>query len=440
MALLSPLFGGARVNGPARGVSKPDSVIETTVPPVPKKSGKVRLVLPLLLILVAVAYVYLTPRETTGAVDQGNLVAVRRGRMVKSVVATGTIEPISNRLEIMSKASGIVEKIYADVGDSVRKGDVLVVLDRNYLLAQIREARAKLVASEADLKASEAELDRHRILAEGHEVDLARTETERMRALFADGLIAKSELDESEGRLEDALNKQRAAVALTRVTEAAIAQKKAQITQVEATIDRTQEELKFTTIRSPIDGVVLARGSTYGPRPSTLEVGSAVSSILTMGEGATTVMTLGDMRKVYVKGQVTETDIGLVRDGLPAKITVEAFRGQEFVGEVYKISPFGLEQDAVTTFEVRVSVNNSEGLLLANMSANAEIILEEHPDTLVIPEGALIYDRDQNTFVEVPDPTLAEGKRREQVQVGISDGAEAEILSGLHQGQMILLQ
>ena len=105
-----------------------------------------------------------------------------------------------------------------------------------------------------------------------------------------------------------------------------------------------------------------------------------------------------------------------------------------------KISPLGVEKDNVTTFEVRVSVTNDKGELKAAMTANAEIILEEHKGTLIIPEGAILYDKDKNASVEVPDPHGAEGKRKVAVKVGVSNGAKTEVLSGLKEGDQVIVQ
>src|SRR5436305_7322851 len=121
-------------------------------------------------------------------------------------------------------------------------------------------------------------------------------------------------------------------------------------------------------------------------------------------------MTLGDTREVYVKGKVDESDIGRVYLGQAARIKVESFKDKVFNGRVTKISPMGIEKDNVTTFEVRVSIANAGGELKAEMTANAEILLEEHKAVLMIPEGALIYDKDKKASVEVPDPALKEGK------------------------------
>src|SRR5437868_11476137 len=165
-----------------------------------------------------------------------------------------------------------------------------------------------------------------------------------------------------------------------------IAQSKAQVAQDQASLRQFDEQLSYTDITSPLDGIVLSRD---------VEMGDAVSSILVLGSSATLVMTLGDTSEVYVKGKVDESDIGKVYLGQPARIKVESFKDKTFNGKVTKISPMGVEKDNVTTFEVRVSINNPGGELKAEMTANAEIILEEHKNVLQIPEGSLIYDKEK---------------------------------------------
>lgn len=396
-----------------------------------KRSRKLVSFISLAVLSGAIAIVVAMLGSKPLSVDADSLAIVELDDLARSVVATGIIEPISNKIEIRSKASGLVKEVHVDVGDQVKPGQVLVELDRDQLLAQLRESEANLQAAKADFHASEAALERAEILAEEFDVQLAESNHQRSIELYEQRLIAQSQFDSTLGRLEEARNRQRAAVASIGVSKAAIAQKQAQVAQCQAIFDRIEEELSYTAIRSPIRGVVLARD---------VEVGSAVSSILTMGAGATTVLTLGDMNDVYVKGEVSESDIGLVEVGLPARITVESYRDKVFSGTVYKISPLGREEENVTSFEVRVSVENPEGLLLANMSANAEIILEEHKQVLTIPEGAILYDEEKHPYVEVPDANLEAGRRRVDIQTDISTGTKAEVVDGLNQGEQVILQ
>ena len=215
------------------------------------------------------------------------------------------------------------------------------------------------------------------------------------------------------------------------VARAKVRQAQAQVSQARALLEQTDEEYRNSTIVSPIDGLVLSRD---------VEVGDAVSSILIVGSSATLVMTLGDTREVYVKGKVDESDISKVYLGQPARIKVESYKDRIFSGKITKISPMGVEKDNVTTFEVRVSIDNSKGELKAMMTANAEIILEEHKNVLMVPEGALIYDKARKAALEVPDASARNGRKKVAVSVGISNGSKTELLSGLHENEQVILQ
>ena len=363
-------------------------------------------------------------------IDPSKLAKVERGDLAKSVVATGKIEPIT-KVEVKSKASGIVKKLYVDYGDRVKKGQILCELDRDEIQARVDQARAQLEASDASLSATRADLARAKVDAEGPDVPLLKRAYERAEGMAKEGVVSASALDDAEKNYELALNKQNVAKAQLQVLQAKIGQAQGQVSQDHANLKQLEEQLSYTTIESPLDGVVLSRD---------VQVGDAVSSILVLGSTATLVMTLGDTSEVYVKGKVDESDIGKVYLGQPARIKVESFKDKTFTGKVTKISPMGVEKDNVTTFETRVSINNPEGMLKAMMTANAEIILEEHKNVLQIPEGAILYDKDKNASVEIPEPKAKEGKKKIAVNIGISNGAKTELLSGLKEGDQVVLQ
>jgi HlyD family secretion protein len=196
-------------------------------------------------------------------------------------------------------------------------------------------------------------------------------------------------------------------------------------------LERAEEDLRNSTIVSPMDGLVLSRP---------VEVGDAVSSILVLGSQATLIMTLGDVGDVYVLGKVDQADIGRVYMGQRARIVVESFKDRKFEGQVTKISPLGVEKDNVTTFEVRVSIRNPGGALKANMSANAEIILEEKHNVLLVAESAILYDKDRKPSIEIPVPETKTGRYKAAVQIGISNGVKTELVAGLKEGQQVILQ
>jgi HlyD family secretion protein len=363
-------------------------------------------------------------------IDPSKLAKVERGDLAKSVVATGKIEPIT-KVEVKSKASGIVKKLYVDYGDKVKKGQVLAELDRDEIQARVDQARAQLEASSASLNGTRADLERAKVDAEGPDVPLLKRAYERAKGMAKEGVVSASALDDAEKNYEMSLNKQNVSKAQLMVLQAKIGQAQGQVGQDRANLKQLEEQLAYTTIESPIDGIVLSRD---------VEIGDAVSSILVLGSTSTLVMTLGDTSEVYVKGKVDESDIGKVYLGQPARIKVESFKDKTFTGKVTKISPMGVEKDNVTTFEVRVSINNPEGVLKAMMTANAEIILEEHKNVLQIPEGSIIYDKDKKASVEIPDPKGKEGKKKLAVNIGISNGAKTELLQGLKEGDQVVLQ
>jgi HlyD family secretion protein len=384
----------------------------------------------IVVLLVAAIFGVKAALKPNRQIDPSKLATIERGDIARSVVATGRIEPLA-KVEVKSKASGIVNQVFVHYSDWVKKGQVLAELDKEELRARVREARAALLAAQAAEEAAVATHEKNKVEAEGPDLPFLRANLERGRQLKSQGLIAQAVLDEADRTYQLAFNRQMMALRNVSVSRADIARSKAQVAQTQAMLDRADEDLRNSTITSPMDGLVLSRD---------VEVGDAVSSILVLGSQATRIMTLGDVSDVYVLGKVDEADIGRVYLGQPARIVVEAFKDRKFYGRVTKISPFGVEKENVTTFEVRVSIRNPGGELRANMSANAEIILEEKKSVLLAPEAAVIYDRQRKTFLEVPDPVSETGRRRVACKLGISNGVKTEVVSGLNEGARIILQ
>lgn len=361
--------------------------------------------------------------------DPAAIATVERGTMVKSVVATGKIEPIT-KVEIKSKANGIIEVLRVDVGDLVNPGDVLVELDKQNLAAALREKRANLQVAEAAHQGAQAALEKNVIEAEGPDVVFAQRAATRAQSLFDQHLIAQSGLDDAKSALEVAQNKQRTAKGQLIVARAKVAETAAGVAQARAAVEQAEESLRNATIRSPIRGMVLSRD---------VEIGSAVSSILNMGANGTLVMTLGNIQEVFVRGKVDEADIGRVRMAQLARISVETFKDRKFDGKITQISPIGVEKDNVTTFEVKVSIQNPGNELRANMTANAEIVLEEHPNSLIVPEAAIFYDPQKQTFVDLVAAGEPTGRKRVPVKLGVGSGTRTQIVDGLKEGDKIVL-
>ena len=363
-------------------------------------------------------------------IDPNKLAKVSRGDVARSVIATGKIQPIT-KVEVKSKASGIVQKLYVDINDRVKKGQELALLDQQEIQDQVDAQRAQLASSEANVTTYEANIEQDKVNAAAPDLPMYKATLDRNLEMQKEGIVSRQALDDTNRDYLAALTRRDAARAQIGVDTAKLKQAHAQVLQSEASLKQLEQQLAYTTIVAPMDGVILSRD---------VEMGDAVSSILVLGSTATLVMTEGDTSQVYVQGKVDEADIAHVYLGQPARIKVESFRDRLFYGKVTKIAPMGVEKDNVTTFEVRVSINNPGGELKANMTANAEILLDEHKGVLTVPENAVSYDGQRNASVQVPDKSQKDGARKVPVTVGLSNGSVTEIARGLKEGDQVILQ
>jgi HlyD family secretion protein len=364
------------------------------------------------------------------SIDPNKLAKVTRGDVAQSVVATGKIQPIT-KVEVKSKASGIVEKLFVDINNHVTRGQQLAQLDQEEITAQVNAQKAQLASAQANVTTYEANIEQDKVNAAAPDLPMYKATLDRTLAMQKDGIVSRQALDDANKDYLAALTRRDSAQAQVGVDEAKLKQARAQVMQSQATLDQLNEQFSYTTIVAPMDGVILSRD---------VEIGDAVSSILVLGSTATLVMTEGDTTQVYVQGKVDEADIAHVYLGQPARIKVESFRDRLFYGKVTKIAPMGVEADNVTTFEVRVSINNPGGELKANMTANAEILMDEHKNVLTVPENAVTYDSQKSASVQVPDKSQKDGTRKVPVVVGLSNGSVTEIASGLREGDQVVLQ
>jgi HlyD family secretion protein len=364
------------------------------------------------------------------SIDPNKMARVTRGDVAQSVVATGKIQPIT-KVEVKSKASGIVEKLFVDINNHVTRGQQLAQLDQEEITAQVNAQKAQLASAQANVTTYEANIQQDKVNAAAPDLPMYKATLDRTLAMQKDGIVSRQALDDANKDYLAALTRRDSAQAQVGVDEAKLKQARAQVMQSQATLDQLNEQFSYTTIVAPMDGVILSRD---------VEIGDAVSSILVLGSTATLVMTEGDTTQVYVQGKVDEADIAHVYLGQPARIKVESFRDRLFYGKVTKIAPMGVEADNVTTFEVRVSINNPGGELKANMTANAEILMDEHKNVLTVPENAVTYDSQKSASVQIPDKSQKDGTRKVPVVVGLSNGSVTEIASGLKEGDQVVLQ
>jgi len=399
-----------------------------------------------LAVLVVSAGVFLIGNifRSEASIPDERLARIERGDLALSVVATGSIVPVAT-VEIKSKASGLVKQIFVEEGDVVHEGDVLVELDKELLEAQLRESEANRRSIGARLEEARSDQVSAASMKKKMEMDLKNLEDKlayhekqvaRYTSLFDEKLIPHSQLEDQERLMQDthfALEALRSEMLMqdSRIVAAAkvVDRVAADVAQTDAVLDRARENLRYATIRSPLTATVLKRH---------VEVGDAVSSILQLGSQATLILTLGDMNEVFFEGRVDETDIGKVFVGQTARVKVDAFRDKPLPGSVLRIAPLGEEKDNVIGFEVRVSIQDPEKILRSKMSANAEIIVEEKKNILLVPENAVVYDKDRQTFAEIYDPA-AEGKsRRTKIEIGISNGTMTELVSGVAEGEQVI--
>ncbi len=395
-----------------------------------RKSKRFWIWLSIIAVVVLAAAGFGLARLVSGAsIDPNRIAKVTRGDVARSVVATGKIQPIT-KVEVKSKASGIVEKLFVDINNKVTKGQPLAQLDQQEIAAQVDAQRAQLASAQANVTSYEANIEQDKVNAKAPDLPMYKATLDRNAEMRKEGLVSQQAYDDTNKDYLAALTRRDSAQAQIGVDTAKLKQAKAQVLQSQASLKQLEEQLSYTTIVAPMDGVILSRD---------VEIGDAVSSILVLGSTATLIMTEGDINQVYVQGKVDEADIAHVYMSQPARIKVESFRDRVFTGKVTKIAPLGVEKDNVTTFEVRVSIDNPGGELKANMTANAEILLDEHKHVLTVPESAVSYDNQKNATVQIPDSKQKDGYRVIPVKVGLSNGSVTEIVSGLTEGQQVIL-
>jgi HlyD family secretion protein len=339
---------------------------------------------------------------------------VEKGSISKTVVATGKIEALY-KAEVKSKIGGLIKQFYVEEGDQVNAGQKLVEIIPGATPVEMVRARTEVKATAYDKAVTEKTYLRSKELKEQK-------------------LIPSEEYDQAEAAFLIAKTRFYAAMAQLRVLEQGSNVKSLTEGVELSEQDRqeiekeTQEAIASMTLIAPISGIILSRDT---------DKGSAVIP-LSSAYGGTVIMTIADVSEKHFRGDVDEADIGNVQIGLPVRIYVEAYPDEPFKAELIRISPLGREEEDIINFEIRATVVDSADKLRVGMSADAELILEEHENVLIIPEGAIIYE-DGKTFVNIQDDSVEEGKRKIEITKGISDGLKTEVLSGLIEGLVVVL-
>ncbi|MHA2620267.1 MAG: efflux RND transporter periplasmic adaptor subunit [bacterium JZ-2024 1] len=365
---------------------------------------------------------------------------VKRGTIAQSVVASGRLRPNSS-VDVYAKASGIVEKLYADAGDVVVAGDILAELDRAQLKARLDRAEAALSAAQARLalvkrgpgplqiaQAEEA-VSRAQISYED-----ALKALERVRTLHEKGYASDEELQRAETQAmlaKTALEagKKQLAILTSLPLPEEIAEAEANLKQAQAARDDAAEDFRNGRIVSPVSGLILKRN---------VEVGSTVVSITASLGPASPLFVIGDLREILFEGEIDEGDVGLVRPGQTLEVTVDAYPNEKFSGTLTTIAPQGEERGGAILFRVKGTLANPEQRLRPGMSATVHIITDRHENTLIVPGDAILYEKDK---AYVFKPSSKRGRRKPEkieVKVGFEEPDNVEIVEGIKEGDKIL--
>ncbi|HEU4684195.1 MAG TPA: efflux RND transporter periplasmic adaptor subunit [Nitrospira sp.] len=340
--------------------------------------------------------------------------AVERGPVVSLVTATGSINPVVS-VQVGTQVSGMIKSLHADFNSVVKAGDVVAVIDPEPFRARRDQAASNLEMARANLARAKTDQAQR------------RRELERTRSLLAQQFVSQNDVD----------------VALTNAqgADAQVSVAAAQVKQAEAALNAAELDLKYTTIRSPVNGIVVARN---------VEVGQTVAASFATPNLFLIAL---DLTKMQVDTNVSESDIGGITEGKPASFTVDAYPGVPFSGIIKQVRLAPMNVQNVVTYNVVVGVDNQDLRLKPGMTANVSMVVAQKDQVLTVPNAALRFmppraeaARPVRTSVGTAPPRTV-WKQAENgdlisipVQTGISDGMATEILSdGLAEGDSVIV-
>lgn len=347
---------------------------------------------------------------------------IGKGTISNTITATGALEAIKT-VAVGTQVSGVIEKIYVDFNSQVKKGQLLAQLDETPLLAQLSQSKASVDQAEAQVKFQKATFDRY-------------------SALISRKLIAQSDFDQAEYNYHNAL---------------------ATLKNAQSVNDRNKINLAYARIYSPIDGVILNRAVDEG------------QTVAASFNTPTLFSIANDLTQMRVEAKVDEADIGQVQNGQRVTFTVDAFPDRKFDGSVTEIRKQPVVTSNVVTYTVIVEAPNPELKLLPGMTASITIYVNEKKDILVVPGKAVRFSPDAETmavymkslknvpgaemppipapqgFVGTPEPNQEKKDNNtiwtkngtmivpHEVKIGENDGINYELVSGLKEGDEIVL-
>jgi len=346
------------------------------------------------------------------ALPHYNTVAIDRGRIASKVTATGTLSALVT-VQVGSQVSGRVESIKVDFNSPVKKGQVVATIDPQMFRAAVDQAQANYASAKANLEKSKAQA-----------LDAERQYT-RSKQLGEQKLVAQADVDSAQ--------------ATTDAARAQVAASEAAVQQAQAALSQANINLKYTTIVSPIDGIVISRS---------VDVGQTVAASLQ----APTLFTIAqDLTKMQVDTSVAEGDVGKVHTGMSVGFVVDAYPGKRFDGVVRQVRDAATTVQNVVTYDAVIDVDNSERLLKPGMTATVTFTPAERNDALRIANTALRYRHEGASGPTAQAPKSSDKRTvwvlKNQhaspvdIQIGLSDGSVTEVVSGdLHEGDQVITE
>lgn len=343
------------------------------------------------------------------------LAKLERGALVAAVSATGTLNPVVS-VQVGSQVSGQIKEIFVDYNSVVKKGDVIARIDPesfalrvNQAMADLEAGRATALTQRANVAALQAEVSRA-------EVALAEAERDykRNQMLVEKGFVSQAALEKSQSALSIAREQVKTAQAQRAVGDAQIRNGEALVRQRESQLSQAKVDLERTTIRAPVDGIVISRS---------VDAGQTVAASL---QAPTLFVIARNLTDMQVDASIDESEIGRVAVGQDATFTVDSFPGRTFTGKITQVRKAAQVVQNVVTYISVISAPNPDLTLLPGMTANVRIITAKRDDVVKVPNAALRFR---------PPGTAADGaqKKGEKDEKSEKGGASA----GSAQGQAL---
>lgn len=351
-----------------------------------KKVGKIILFVFLGLIVLA-TFMFLWDKSRP-KVTIYEVVSPATGTIENKTIATGKVEP-RDEILIKPQISGIISEVLKEAGQRINVGDVIATVQVVPEMGQLNSAESRVRVAEINLKQIEAEYS-------------------RQQQLFDKDLISKEEYEQTKSSYDKALEeKENANDALDIVRKG---------------VSKRYASMSNTQIRSTIAGMIL---------DVPVKAGNSVIQANTFNDG-TTIASIANMNDLIFRGNIDETEVGKVKEGMPMIITVGAITGEKFDAELEYISPKGLEQSGAVLFEMKAAVKVPDSVFIrAGYSANAEIVLAQANDVITVPESTIEFSNDSAFIYKVIVETPKQEFERKHVEIGLSDGINIEVKKGL---------